>query len=178
MKQGRLRRRLATGLIYALVCAVSGCGYAFAPQGDHIDRSIRNIYVEAFVNQTAQTDLDTMVRAAFIDQFIQSSRFKVVQSLAEADASVSGAVINLNTVALSYRSSMLAAEERAVMVLQVSFVDRKSGKVIWSSRQVRHTIDYELEDDVNSIVNTRKLSYEKLAQDTAERAFNLMMSNF
>ncbi|HQL01631.1 MAG TPA: LptE family protein [Smithellaceae bacterium] len=172
----RLLKRLAATA--ALCVVLSGCGYTFAPQGEHIDSSLRRIYVEPFVNQTAQSDLDNLVRAAFIDQFLQTSRFTVVQSLAEADASVSGAVTNLNTAPLSYRRSMLAAEERAVMVIQVSFIDRKSGKTIWSSRQVRNTIDYELEDDINSIVNTRKAAYEKLAQDTVERAFNLMMSNF
>ena len=175
-----MTRRLLTWLAVAVALGgiLSGCGYTFAPQGEHIDQSIRRIYVESFANQTAQADLDNLVRQAFIDQFLQTSRFTVVQSLAEADASVSGAVTNLNTAALSYRRSMLAAEERAAMVLQVSFVDRKTGKTIWSSRQVRHSIDYELEDDINSIVNTRKTAYEKLAQDTVERAFNLMMSNF
>ncbi len=157
---------------------IIGCGYAFAPQGEHIDKNIRQVYVEPFGNQTAQADLENMMRSAFIDEFIQSSRFKVTHDADQADAVLSGTILNLHTTTLSYRKNILAAEERATIVLQASFIEKATGKTIWSSRQIRGTIDYELEDDINALPGTRRIAYEKLAADTAESAFNMMMSNF
>lgn len=166
------------GLLCALVAMFLGCGYAFAPQGEHIDRSIKTIYVEPFGNKTAQAEVENFMRTAFIDQIIQNSRFKAVSSLEEADAVISGNILSLNTAVLSYRKSILAAEERMFVTLDTTFREKNSGKVLWSSRNVTGMVDYELQDDINQLAATRKRALTKLSRDTAEKAFNMMMANF
>lgn len=172
----RILRLFSTALI-ALMLMV-GCGYTFAPQGEHIDRRIRNIYVEPFGNKTAQAELENYMRTAFIDQILQNSRFKAVSSIEQADAVISGNVLNFNTTVLSYRKNILAAEERATVTLEVSLRDLQTGKTLWSSRSVSGTVDYKLDDDINLLPATRKIYFSKLSKDTAEKAFSSMMSNF
>ena len=165
-------------LLIAAVCTVYGCGYAFSPQGEHIDRRIQKVYVEPFGNRTAQAEVENFMRTAFIDQIIQHSRFKAVANSEEADAIISGAVLDLRTATLSYRKNILAAEERMAVTLETSFREKESGKTIWSSRKVTGTVDYQLQDDINLLPATRKQALIKLSRDTAEKAFSLMMSNF
>jgi len=62
--------------------------------------------------------------------------------------------------------------------LEVSFREKESGKILWSSRNVMATVDYELQDDINLLSATRKRALAKLSADTAEKAFNMMMANF
>ncbi|MBP7342941.1 MAG: LptE family protein [Smithellaceae bacterium] len=165
-------------LLAALLSVVLGCGYAFAPQGDYIDRSIRTIYVEPFGNKTAQAEAENLVRTAFIDQVIQNTRFRVVPELEQADAVVSGNILAINTLAISYRKSILAAEERMMITLETSLREKAGGKILWASRGVTGYVDYELQDDINLLPATRKRALTKLSRDTAEKALNLMMSNF
>lgn len=161
--------------LYALIIA---CGYTFAPQGEYIDKRIVNIYVAQFDNKTAQAEIENYVRTAFIDQFIQTSRFKVVKSEEQADAIVKGSVLTLTTAPIAYRSSTLAAEERATMTLGLTFREKESGKDIWKSPSISGWVDYIVEQDINLLPATRKAAYIKLANDTAEKTFNLMMSGF
>ncbi|MEE9912904.1 MAG: hypothetical protein K4571_14415 [Deltaproteobacteria bacterium] len=170
--------RMKWGVLALLISVLLGCGYAFAPQGEHIDPGIKKIYVQPFDNKTAQAEIENFMRTAFIDQILQNSRFKTVAEVEQADAIISGKVLNLNTVALSYRKSILAAEERMSITLEVSFRDKDSGKTIWSSRNVTSTVDYELQDDINLLPATRKRALAKLSRDTAEKAFSMMMANF
>lgn len=165
-------------LLAALLSVVLGCGYAFAPQGDYIDRSIRTIYVEPFGNKTAQAEAENLVRTAFIDQVIQNTRFRVVPEVEQADAVVSGNILAINTLAISYRKSILAAEERMMITLETSLREKAGGKILWASRGVTGYVDYELQDDINLLPATRKRALTKLSRDTAEKALNLMMSNF
>jgi hypothetical protein len=165
-------------LLCSIIFMILSCGYAFAPQGEHIDRRIHNVYVEPFGNKTAQAEVENFMRTAFIDQILQGSRFKAVPDIEQADAVISGKVLNLNTAALSYRKNILAAEERMTATLEVSFREKDSGKTLWSSRTVTGTVDYQLQDDINLLPATRRQALAKLARDTAEKAFNLMMSNF
>ena len=68
------------------------------------------------------------------------------------------------------------AEERATIILEVTFQERESGKIIWSSKNITGTVDYTLSNDINLLPATRKQAFIKLANDMAEKAFNLMMS--
>ncbi len=166
------------GLICIFISSLFNCGYYFAPQGEYIDKRIQKVYVESFGNKTAQAEIENYVRTAFINQFIQFSRLKVVESTESADAIIKGTVLNLNTAALSYRANTLAAEERATITLELKFLEKESGKTIWSSKSITGTVDYTLEDNINLLPMTRKNAFIKLSNDTAEKAFNLMMAGF
>jgi hypothetical protein len=64
------------------------------------------------------------------------------------------------------------------MALELTFQEKESGKIIWSSKGITGTVDYTLEDNINLLPVTRKNALIKLANDTAEKTFNLMMSGF
>jgi hypothetical protein len=158
-----------------IICA---CGYAFAPQGEYIDKRIQKIYVGQFDNKTAFAEVENYVRSAFIDQFILTQRFRVVESAEQADATIKGSVLALTTGPLSYRSNTIAAEERATMTLELTFRDKETGKDIWKSQGISGTVDYTIESDINTLPATRRTAFIKLANDTAEKTFNQMMSGF
>jgi hypothetical protein len=166
-------------LIICVSCAILfGCGYSFASRGESIDKRIQKVYVESFDNKTAQAQIENYFRTAFINQFIQNSRFKMAQSAESADAIVRGKILNLNTAPLSYLKNDLAAEERATVILDVTFEDNANGKIIWSSKNMTDSVDYTLNEDINMLSPARKQALMKLANDMAEKAFNLMMSGF
>lgn len=170
-------------MIKAALCALCAlllcaCGYAFAPKGEHIDARIQNIYVEPFRNKTAQAELENYVRTAFIDQVLQNSRFKAVASVEEANAVISGNVLHFTSSTLTHGDNNLSSSERAVLILEVSFRDLQTGKVLWSTREFKGLLDYPVDSDINVTMAIRKNYYTKLVKDTAENAFNLMMADF
>jgi hypothetical protein len=162
-------------VFFALVIS---CGYAFAPQGENIDKSIQKIYVEQFKNKTDRAEVENYVRQAFINQFIQNSRFKITENVQSADATVTGGILNLSMTPLSYRSNVMAAEERATMTLEITFRETLSGKVIWSSRSISGFVDYTIDDNINLLPATRKTAFTKMANDIAEKTINQMLSGF
>ena len=160
-------------------CAVLfGCGYSFAPRGESIDNHIQKVYVESFENKTAQAQIENYVRTAFINRFIQNSRFKIASNAESADATVKGKILNLYTSPLSHLKSYLAAEERATIVMEVVFEDNSNGKVIWRSKNITDSVEYALNEDINLLPAAKKQALMKLANDMAEKTFNLMMSEF
>lgn len=175
-KESHLKIKIA---IICVSCAILfGCGYSFVSRGESIDNRIQKVYVEPFENKTAQAEIENYFRTAFINQFIQNSRFKVVSGTEGADAIVRGEIINFNTSPLSYVKSGLAAEERAAVTLDLTFEDMANSKIIWSSKNMTNSIDYSLNEDINLLPSARKQALRKLANDMAEKAFNLMMSGF
>ena len=178
MRKQNRRLFIKTGVICLFFVLILSCGYVFAPQGEYIDKRITTVYVQAFGNKTSQAELENYVRTAFIDQFILSNRFKIVQNVESADAIIKGSVLNINTSPLSYSANTLVAEERATMTLEINFREKESGKTIWSSKNVTGQVDYKMGTNINMFPATRKNAFIKLSNDTAEKAFNLMMSGF
>lgn len=178
MKKQNRRLFFIIGVLCLLPVFLLGCGYSFASRGESIDHRIQNVYVESFENKTAQAQIENYVRTAFINQFIQNSRFKIAHSAQSADAIVRGKIVNLHTSPLSHLKNDLAAEERATIIMEVVFEDNATGKVIWSAGNITDSVDYTLDNDINMLPSTRKQAFVKLANDMAEKAFNLMMSGF
>ncbi len=178
MKKINLKKSLKIITLFLLFALLMGCGYAFAPQGEYVDKRIQKVYVEPFGNKTPQAEIENFVRTAFINHLIQNTRFKVVGSSAQADATIKGTILHYNTNTLSYRPNKLAAEERISTTLEVVFRDKENDKVLWSSRGIRGTVEYDLEDNINLIPVARKNALIKLANDTAEKAVNLMLAGF
>jgi hypothetical protein len=178
MKKKNQRVSIKIAIICFLSAFLFACGYSFAPRGESIDNRIQKVYVESFDNRTAQAEIENYVRTAFINQFIQNSRFKIAQSAESADAIVRGKINNLHTSPLSHLKSDMAAEERATIIVEVFFEDNANGKVIWSSKNIKDSVDYTLNEDINLLPAARKQALIKLANDMAEKTFNLMMSRF
>lgn len=177
MKKPRGLSAVKLSLLSLSCVLLLSCGYGFAPQGEYIDKRIVNIYVAPFVNKTAEAEAENILRNAFIDQILQGSRFKSVPTLEQADAIINVNIISITTGVLSYRNNILAAEERMTVTLEAGLREKDSGKTIWSSQNVVGTSDYKLQDNVNP-KPARQQALIKLAKDTAENAFNLMMSDF
>lgn len=167
--------RGAAGLLLLLV--LGGCGYHFAGGGDAIDPAIRTVFVETFVNRTSEAQAANFFQSAFASQFVQGGRFRLAASRGEADAVCRGTVLSLQTSSLSYRASNLAAEERMTVTLELVFEEVGSGRVLWSNASFSGTGDYPVAS-VGATEASRRNALVKLATDTAERAYRLMMSGF
>jgi hypothetical protein len=178
MKKKNELSLIKAALICCFCTVIIACGYAFSPQGEYIDKRIQKIYVGPFDNKTAYADIENYVRSAFIEQFILTQRFKIVESAEIADATIKGSVLSLTTAPLSYRSTTIAAEERATMTLELTFREKENGKDIWKSPGISGTVDYTIGGDINTLPATRKTAFIKLSNDTAEKTFNQMMSGF
>ena len=157
---------------------IGACGYGFVPQGDSINKNVQKIYVDIFTNKTSEANIENTFRTALIDQIIQGRRFKLASSSGEADAILKGSIESLNAAPLSYQATNLAAEDRMSTVLSLTLEAQNPRKIIWVNSGFSGFQDYTMSNDLNIAQINKKNALIKLANDTAERAYRLMMSDF
>jgi hypothetical protein len=175
---GWIGRGLYTAGVILLVLSIASCGYRFAgEEPQRIDPSLRTVFVEAFANRTSEANAANIFRTAFISRFVQEGRFKLAGSRGEADVVCQGTVRGLQASPLSYKATNFSAEDRLSVTLEISLEDRGSGKTLWSDKSLIGTGDYPV-TTVGMTETSRKNALVKLANDTAERAYRLMMSGF
>jgi hypothetical protein len=181
MKNRSRNQPLLVGPGYAgallLVLLLASCGYRFTGGGESIHPAIRTIFVDVFTNRTSEAYAESIFRTAFISRFVQDGRFKLAGSRAEADAICRGTIKMLQVSPLSYKAGNLSAEDRLTIILEISLEERMSGRTIWSDSAFTGVGDYPV-TTVGVTETSRKNALIKLANDTAERAYRLIMSGF
>ena len=168
--------RVTVFLIFIFITVA--CGYRLTPGGEYIDKDIQNVFVDVFANKTSEANIENTFRTAFIDQFIQGKKFRIVDSQDRADALFKGSIDNLSSSALSYKATNLAAEERFTLTLSLTFEQRVNKKIIWSYPGLSSIQDYLVSTDPAVTQTNKQNALVKMSNDTAERAYRLMMSGF
>jgi hypothetical protein len=164
-------------LIVMPLLILAGCGYRFTEGNESKFAHLRTFFVEGFVNKTGEAYSETIVRAAFTGRFVQEGRFTLAKSREEADIICRGTIRSVQISTLSYMSSKLASEERMTLGMEIIIEERASGKAIWEDRLASVSGDY-LVADMTQTERNRKTALLKLAADSAERAYLMMMSDF
>ena len=157
---------------------VGACGYGFIPQGESIGKNIQKIFVDVFANKTSEANIENTFRTAFADQVIQGRRFKLASSPDEADAILKGSVESLSAAPLYYQATNLAAEDRMTVVLSLTLEARDPQKILWANGSFSGFQEYTMNNDIAIARTNKNNALTKLAHDTAERAYRLMMSDF
>jgi hypothetical protein len=171
-------KRGRTGVLLLLASLLlAGCGYRFAGEEESVAPSFRTVFVDTFTNKTGEAYAENIFRSAFIGRFVQEGRFNLARSRGEADLICRGSVRNLQAAPLAYKANNLAAEDRITVTLEISFEERESGRVIWADGSFVATGDYPV-TTAGATESSRKNALVKLANDSAERVYRLMMSGF
>ena len=172
------RWNMRTGVLMVLTALLlTGCGYSFQGGRGSFAPGVRTVFVDVFTNKTSEANADSIFRTAFSSLVVQKGHFKLAQSPGEADAIFRGTILGLQSSPLSYKASSLSAEDRITVTMQISFEERASGKVLWANEAYTGTGDYPV-TTVGVTEASRRDALTKLANDTAERVYSLMMSDF
>ena len=163
--------------IVLLVLLLSGCGYSFSGMSKSAYPTIQSVFVDTFTNRTSEANLDVILRTAFSNEIVQNGHFKLVSSRGEADAIFRGTILSLQVAPLAYKAGSLSAEDRITVTLELIFEDRVSGRTLWTNGSFIGTGDYRV-TAVGATEANRKNALIKLASDSAEKAYRLMMSDF
>ena len=157
----------------------ASCGYRLdSVEGEGL-RGPRNVFVEPFTNGTSEAKVENIFRSAFIDQFVRTAGYRLVENRQQADVILSGHITGLSTAPLSYRKDKLAAEERLTVTLEVVLQRGDSQQVIWADRNLSGSEVYALAGTDPILVREfRRQALLKLASDTAERACRRKTSGF
>jgi hypothetical protein len=160
-----------------LALLLSGCGYSFSGMSKAAYPTIQSVYVDVFTNKTSEPNLDVIFRSAFGNEIVSNGHFKLASSRGEADAILRGTLLSMQVSPLAYKTGSLSAEDRITVAMELFFEGRVSGRILWTNGNFVGTGDYRI-SGIGATEVARRAAFTKLAGDSAEKAYRLMMSDF
>jgi len=122
--------------ILCLVLLV-GCGYQMVGKETHVPPGLSSIAIPTFKNLTFEPGIEILFTQAFLNEFIQDRRVKVVIR-EEADSILEGVVRQFAISSVAYDSSGFVAQYQILVWADFALKDR-TGKVLWVEKDVRET---------------------------------------
>ncbi|MBN2283610.1 MAG: LptE family protein [Deltaproteobacteria bacterium] len=163
-------------LLYLIVC--TGCGYHFAPAGEHFDKSIRTVYVDTFSNLTGEANIETYLRNGLISEFRTGERFTLVYDRDAADVVLSGSITGVAVSHLSYAKNDIAKEDRVAMTVSATLAKTGTDEVLWENKSLSGREAYRVATDPAITDRNKKEALKKLCTDLAEWAYRDLMAGF
>ena len=168
------------GVPLSIACfALTSCGYHVAGQGDLVPKGIHTVAIPPFRNATYRYKLTDRLAEAISHEFIARTRYQVVTDPGHADAVLNGTVTNVVSYPIIFDPATQHASGLQVNVMmQISFTERASGKVIWSRSNFEVHDRYEIAQAANQYFDESDAALARLSQDVAHDVITSILDNF
>lgn len=158
---------------------LAGCGYHVANNVDALPKNVRTIAIPPFNNTTVRYKLSDQMAAALTREFNTRTRYHIVSDPSEADAVLTGSVINYFSYPTVFDpTTARAAGAQAIVQLQLTLRDRATNKVLFSRPHMDFRQNYEISVDAASYFDESNMAMERLSRDLARTVVSAILENF
>ena len=162
-----MKTAFLTMALGALAC-VAGC--ASYTWGTSVPNEFRTVAVPVFENMTEVSDLGSIVTQYTLREFQREGSFKIASS-ADAAVEVQGVLRKMDREGVSYDRGvgMRATEYRYVIVADVTYVDKRNGRVLLERKGMKAATTFLTQND---LLTGQKNAAPRIAQDFARQIVN------
>jgi hypothetical protein len=157
---------------------LSSCGYGVSGHADLLPSNIKTIAIPAFGNVTGRYRLTELMPRHLTHEFITRTRYKVVAEEADADAVLRGAVVNFMTFPSVVDDRGRSAGVQILVVMNVSLVERSSGKVLYTQPNMEIRNRYEIAIDPKVYFEESDLALQRVSRDAARIVVSSVLEAF
>ena len=170
---------IRAGCVLALSLCVASCGYHVSGGADLLPKRIHTIAIPAFGNATNNYKLSERITAALTREFISRTRYRIVADPNQAEAVLTGAVINSLSYSTVYDPlTSRASGAQVIVILQVTLTDRSNGAVLFSRPSLEVRERYEISVDARTYFEESDSAMERLSRDVARSVVSAVLENF
>jgi hypothetical protein len=166
-------------LIPPMLISLAACGYHVAGHADLVPKEIKTVSVPAFGNVTTRYKLTDRLPGAIAREFISRTRYRVVPDQNAADAILRGAVLNYQFFPTSFdpKTGRASGVEMHVL-LQVSLVERASGKILFNRPSFDVRERYQISTDPAVYFEESDAALNRVSQQVARQVVTAILENF
>jgi len=164
---------------YALLLTVlAGCGYHLSGS-NRLPSDIETVAVPVFHNNTFEPTLENTVTAAVKQEFLTTSRLKVVNDPDQADLVVKGTIVSYGLTPLSFDSSRTVVLEYRVHIrAAVSVEAPRTQKVFWKDPGMEAVAEYLVNPDTAANRVAEDHAIAEASKQFAENVVHRVLEGF
>jgi outer membrane lipopolysaccharide assembly protein LptE/RlpB len=166
-------------LTATLALTLTACGYHVAGHGDLIPKTIHTVCIPAFRNAGSRYKLTDHLPDAISREFIARTRYSIVSDCSQADAVLTGSVLNFlaNQTVTPVSTGRATAAEIHVL-LTITFTERATGKQLYNNANFSTTERYEISTDPIAYFEESDAASNRLAIQISRQVVSAILNKF
>ena len=168
-------------MLLAAALMLASCGYHVAGHADLMPKTIKTVCVPAFRNASSRYKLTDRLPEAISREFIARTRYSIVSDCDTADAVLRGSVLNFlanQTVVDSASAIGRATAADIHVILSVTFTERATGKVLYSSTNFDARERYEISTDPLAYFEESDAGMNRVATQVSRQLVSAILNKF
>ena len=166
-------------LLLIASASITGCGYHVAGRAENLPAEWTTIAVPAFKNDTTRYRIEQRFTAAVIRQFVQRTKYRIVQDPANADAVLHGEVVSIETDPMLFNATTGQVTMMLVTVhTKVQLVGTKDEKPVYENNDMVYRDEYQISSDVQSFFEEQDPALERMSRDFASQLVSNVLETF
>src|SRR6201987_607444 len=168
---------LSLALLVGIACA--GCGYHVAGRASRLPSDWSSIAIPAFKNDTTGYRIEQRFTEAVIREFIERTKYRVVQNVESADGVLHGEVLSVETNPVIFNSTTGEVELMIVTIhTKVLLVDNKTSRSVYKNDDMVFRDEYQISSDVQSFFDKQSPPLGRMSKDFASKLVSNVVENF
>jgi outer membrane lipopolysaccharide assembly protein LptE/RlpB len=173
------RGALIVAALAFAVSVMSACGYHVAGRAANLPSEWKTIAIPAFKNDTTRYRVEQRFTAAVIRQFIQRTKYRIVQDPASADAVLHGEVLTIETAPMIFDATTGQVTTSLVTIhTKVLLVDNQSQKTVYENDDMVFRDEYQISSDVQTFFEEQDPALERMSRDFAAQLVSNVTEKF
>ena len=179
-----MRQQIGLMVLVLVSSTFSGCGYALAGRGSFLPDDIVSVGIPVLVNSTTFFDVELVLSEKIRTEFIGRGRYRVLTDPANADAVLTGKILDIVVQPAGFTDQQLASRYLFTVTMRVAFTDARSGEVLWSNDSMTFREEYELATRSNvaiegsAFLDQERNAFERIASDVARAVVTAILEAF
>lgn len=169
--------KMAVPAIVSLLAV--GCGYHVGGSGNLLPKTIKTIAIPAFGNLTSRPKLPSLLTADVTREFISRTRYHIISDPQQADAVLTGAIVNLNSSpTINDPESGRATGVQVLVTVQLTLTDRRTGEVLFTRPGAEFRQRYEIATNPQAYFDENDTAMVRLSRDVARSVVTAVLQSF
>lgn len=170
---------VALTAIAVCLASASGCGYRVTAKADLLPKTVKTIAVPHWGNATERYRIADRLPAAITREFLSRTRYDVIADPAQADAVLTGSVLQvLAAPTVTDPVTGRAAGIQVAVILQLRLTERATGKVLFDRPGFEARQRYEVSIDPAAYFEESSPALDRLARDVARDTVSAILEGF
>lgn len=171
--------RAAAAAAFCALAISTGCGYHVAGRADLMPKTVQTVAIPAFGNATTRYRLTDLLPQAISREFISRTRYQIVTDPSQADAILTGTVVNYFAYPIIFDPTTgRASTVQVVVYMSATLTERATGKVLFTRPNFDWKQQYEISADPQAFFDESDVAMDRLSRDVARMLVSAVLENF
>jgi hypothetical protein len=166
------------GAVLALSLCATGCGYHAVGSAVHVPANVRTLAVPIFQSKVQAYKTETVFTEAVVRELNTRTKYRVLTSGTDADATLHGTILTQTIAPLTYDSTSGQTSSYLVTVTAQVVLTARDGKVLYRNDAFAWREQYQSTQDLSGFIQEDGAAVRRMAHDFGQAVVSDMLESF